>query len=116
MLIEILMILLVINYYGIYAVKLLDQSQVPEEQWLAYNVPVEESELKLAAGDSIRKHLGQDVRLRIQEPGSFQWIEGRDAGQEVRQALLVLLIVILIAEQLLAYRLSYHPKRGEVAA
>jgi len=92
---------------GIYKVKLLSQDQVPFERWIAYNVPVEESELELAETDQIRKQVG-DVRVEIQEPGSFQWIAGRDTGQEVRETLLILLILLLAIEQLMAYKCSYH--------
>ncbi|MBM81740.1 MAG: hypothetical protein CMJ78_14265 [Planctomycetaceae bacterium] len=92
---------------GIYKIKLLDQNQVPLERWIAYNVPVEESELELAATEQIRKQVGE-VRVSIQEPGNFQWIAGRDAGQEIRETLLMLLVILLAAEQLMAYKCSYH--------
>lgn len=95
---------------GIYRVRLLDQSQAPVEQWVTFNVPAEESDLSLAATELIRKQLGENLEIQIHEPGEFSWIAGRDAGQEVRFWLLVILFVILLAEQLLACRLSFHPK------
>src|SRR5207248_1245038 len=94
---------------GIYRVRLLDLNQVPFERWITYNFPVEESELALASDELIRKQLGDKVRVSIQDPGEFSWIAGRDIGHEIRDWLLMLLAAILIAEQLLAYRLSYHP-------
>jgi hypothetical protein len=95
---------------GVYGVKLLDQNQVPHEKWIAYNVPIEEGDLELASTAQIRRQIGDDVLVGVQEPGSFQWLEGKDVGQEVREWLLMLLVGLLVAEQLLAYRLSYHPQ------
>ena len=95
---------------GIYRVRLLDQAQTPVERWITFNVPAEESNLSLASTELIRKQLGDNLEIQIHEPGEFSWIAGRDAGQEVRFWLLILLFVILLAEQLLACRLSFHPK------
>jgi len=93
---------------GIYRVRLLDLNQVPFERWITYNFPVEESDLALASTELIRKQLGDKVRVTIQAPGQFSWIAGRDIGHEIRDWLLILLGVILVGEQFLAYRLSYH--------
>lgn len=92
---------------GVYRVRLIDQSQTPVERWITFNVPTNESELEIAESKLIRKQLG-DVEVQIQEPGTFAWIAGREAGQEVRFWLLVLLVVVAFGEQFLAYRLSYH--------
>ena len=93
---------------GIYQVRLLDQSQSPIEQWITFNVPTDESHLALAPTELIRKQIGNNLEVRIQEPGEFSWIAGRDAGQEVRFWLLIGLVCFLLAEQLLGYRLSFH--------
>lgn len=95
---------------GIYRVRLLDQNQTPVERWVTFNVPTEESDLSLAPTELIRKQLGDNLEIQIHEPGEFSWIAGRDAGQEVRFWLLVILFVILLAEQMLACKLSFHPK------
>lgn len=95
---------------GLYRVRLLDLNQVPFERWITYNFPADESDLSLATTETIRKQLGEKIRVSIQEPGEFSWIAGRDIGSEVRDALLVLLAVLLLAEQAMAYRLSYHQK------
>ena len=89
---------------------MLDQNQTPVERWITFNVPVEESDLSLATTELIRKQLGDNLEILIHEPGEFSWIAGRDAGQEVRFWLIVVLFVILLAEQLLACKLSFHPK------
>ena len=101
---------------GVYVVKLLDHDQIPTEKWIAYNVPMEESELELATDSQIRKQIGDDVSVQIQQPGSFQWIAGKDAGQEVREWLLILIVLFLVAEQMLAFKLSYHPKLAGASA
>jgi uncharacterized membrane protein len=93
---------------GIYRVRLIDLNQIPVERWIAYNFPTAESDLALATNDIIRKQLGDKIRVTIQEPGQFGWIAGREIGSEVRDALLLLLAILLLVEQLFSYRLSYH--------
>lgn len=95
---------------GLYIARLMDQNQSPVERWMTFNAPSDEGELELATNEQVRKQLGEDLRVTIQEPGEFNWIAGRDAGQEIREWLLILLVVLLLAEQLLGYRLSYHGK------
>ncbi|MDA0281985.1 MAG: BatA domain-containing protein [Planctomycetota bacterium] len=97
---------------GIYRIRLLDQNQTPVERWVTFNVPVEESDLTLAGTELIRKQFGDNLDVQIHEAGEFSWLAGRDAGQEVRFWLLVILFIILLAEQLLACRLSFHPKKA----
>jgi hypothetical protein len=95
---------------GIYQVRILDQSQSPVEKWITFNVPTDESRLALAPTELIRKQIGNNLEVRIQEPGEFSWIAGRDAGQEVRFWLLAGLVIFMLAEQLLGYRLSFHAR------
>lgn len=92
---------------GVYRVRLIDQNQTPVERWVTFNVPNDESELQLADNKLLRKQL-EGVDVEIQEPGSFTWIAGREAGQEVRFWLLVILVMACVCEQALAHRLSYH--------
>jgi hypothetical protein len=86
-----------------------DQAAAPQEQWVAYNVPPEESDLKMATNAEILARLSSDVHVQIHEPGQTQWIEGHSTAQEARTLLLFLLAAALLAEQLFAHRLSYHP-------
>jgi hypothetical protein len=95
---------------GIYQVQLLDQSQTAQRRLIAYNVATAESDLALATTADLRKRLGSATRIAIQEPGQFQWLQGEEAGSEIRQALLWALLALLLAEQTWAYRLSYHPR------
>ncbi|MBC8289111.1 MAG: hypothetical protein H8E37_02240, partial [Planctomycetes bacterium] len=100
---------------GIYVVKLLDQNNAPVEKWITYNVPGDESDLNLAATEDIREQLGDDLSIQIQEPGEFSWIAGKDAGQEVRNWILIGLVIFFLAEQMLGCRLSYHSRSGGAA-
>jgi hypothetical protein len=54
--------------------------------------------------------------VSIQEPGQFAWLQGQEAGSEIRQGLLWILLALLLLEQLLAYRLSYHPATRTASA
>lgn len=94
---------------GIYQVRLLNQAQQAEEKILAYNAPVSESDLDLATTDNLRKRLTDAGEVRIQEPGQFQWLQGEEAGSEIRAWLLWALLGLFLFEQWFAYRLSYHP-------
>jgi hypothetical protein len=95
---------------GMYVVRLFkDQSAAPQEQWIAYNVPSDESDLKMATNAEILARLTSDVHVQIHEPGQTQWIEGHSTAQEARTLLLFFLAAALVAEQLFAHRLSYHP-------
>lgn len=80
-----------------------------EERLIAYNVPVEESRLGVATDETIRRQIGENVSVTIQEPGTFDWIRTESAGNEIRWWLLAALVLLAVCEQLLACRLSYHP-------
>ncbi|MFH1304048.1 MAG: hypothetical protein ABIK07_23585, partial [Planctomycetota bacterium] len=101
---------------GVYSVQLKRQDQTVEQQIYAFNFPVTESNLVLASSDELVKELGNQSQIQIQEPGEFQWIQGQEAGREITNSILVILFLVLICEQLLAYRLSYHPSIAGAAA
>jgi hypothetical protein len=101
---------------GIYKIKRIHQVTGEENVYLAYNVTPDESSLALAASNEIGKRLGPDVDVTIQDAGNTEWIEGEEAGQEVRQALLFILLIALLLEQFLAYIFSYHPKTAGATA
>lgn len=97
---------------GIYTVRLMRQSQVSEDRLIAYNTSPAEGDLQLATTADLRKRLGNATDVSIQEFGRLDWVEGREAGSEIRQWLIYLLFTCLVLEQLLAYRLSYHPSKA----
>ena len=101
---------------GVYTVQLKRQDQTIEPRMYAFNFPVSESNLELATTDELMQELGNSKQIQIQEPGEFQWIQGQEAGREITNVLLLILFILLVCEQLLAYRLSYHPKTAGAAA
>jgi len=94
---------------GVYDVRLFDQNQTPEIRLFAYNVPLQESDLELATTAELRKRLGNNPLVNIHEPGRLDWMQGQEAGAEIRRILLLVLAACLVCEQWLAYRMSYHP-------
>jgi len=93
---------------GVYTVRLMGQNQVSEERRIAMNPAPRESELLPASTPDLRKRLGSSTSVTIQEFGQLDWVQGREAGSEIRAWLLWLLLALMIAEQAMAYRLSYH--------
>ena len=48
--------------------------------------------------------------MQIQEAGDFNWVHGEESTREIHDYVLMALLIILLAEQAMALRLSYHPK------
>ncbi|MFN0198083.1 MAG: BatA domain-containing protein [Planctomycetaceae bacterium] len=101
---------------GIYGIRLTMHGQTPQDELISYNFPLSEGELELATTAEIRKTLGDESPIQILEPDNYQWMQGEDAGQEIRNTILILLFLLLVGEQLLACRLSFHPLARKVAA
>ncbi|HEX6985682.1 MAG TPA: BatA domain-containing protein [Planctomycetaceae bacterium] len=81
-----------------------------QETWYAVSAPLSESRLRLADPDTMRKQLAGASNVTLREPGDLDWLRVREAGREARLILVLALVALLVAEQALAYRLSYHPK------
>lgn len=79
-----------------------------DESWHALNVPLSESRLQLADSGELSEAFSGAENVSIRNPGEMGWLRVEEAGHEVRLWLIVLLILLLVAEQALAYRLSYH--------
>ena len=94
---------------GIYRVRRFDSEGNVNDLSIALNVPTTESALALADPEQITQQADLD-HVRVLDADAAQALGGSEAGREVRWVLLGLLIAILIAEQLLALRLSYHPE------
>lgn len=94
---------------GIYLVRMLSSTGQLQEQLFAYNVPAEEGRLALASDEQMIAAIGPVRHLTIQPPGAFDWIRSEAPGDEIRWAILVLLLCMIVCEQAMAYRLSYHP-------
>lgn len=94
---------------GLYEVTLKRQEGSPEARHYAVNVPEGESRLKLAATEGLRRRL-DDADVKIQESQDFTWVHGEEQTHDVHDFVLIVLLVVLFAEQALALRLSFHPK------
>ena len=101
---------------GIYAMALKRLDGSEDLQRFAYNVPMAENLLQLTTSERLRERVGSDVKMSIQEVGSFDWIYGEQAGQEIHDYVLMLLLGVLLFEQLLAMKMSYHPRAAGVQA
>jgi hypothetical protein len=101
---------------GVYALVVKRQDVGEETRRYAYNASAAESRLMLAPTDAIKRRLGPDVKAQIQEVGDFNWVRGEETTREIHDYVLAILLVILLAEQAMALRLSYHPKPAEVRA
>jgi len=101
------------DYPGVYRVRLV-ADEVNVERWFAYNTGRDEGRLALVETSAIRKSLGPGLAdgVRIQEAGSTEWLSGEESDRDVREWILGLLILLLLAEQVMAYRLSFHPSRA----
>ncbi|MBI3860383.1 MAG: BatA domain-containing protein [Planctomycetia bacterium] len=101
---------------GVYALVVKRQDAGEETRRYAYNASEAESRLALATTDAIKRKLGPDVAAQIQEVGDFNWVRGEETTREIHDYVLAILLIILLAEQAMALRLSYHPKPAEVQA
>ncbi len=101
---------------GVYSLTVKRQDAGEETRRYAYNVSGAESRLKLTTTEFIKRRLGPDVKTQIQEVGDFNWVHGEESTREIHDYVLMLLLVILLAEQAMALRLSYHPKTARVRA
>ena len=81
-----------------------------ENRMFAYNVPTKESSTALFSKDDLEQKFSDNEHVRVYDYDDDQIVAGQEPGREVRVILLFILIGLLIAEQLLAYRLSYHTR------
>lgn len=97
------------NRPGVYRLKRFRLDGESDEQWLAMNVPTTESNLEIASAAAIQQQLETD-NLSVVSASISDELSGGDAGREMRWFLLGLLIFVLICEQLLSLRMSFHPE------
>lgn len=91
---------------------------LPDNGAFAYNIASREGRLKIADDAILQRAIGGEVaNVYVREFGDTSYIaQGVDPGSEVRKYLIYLLIGLLVAEQALAYRLSYHPEKAAAPA
>jgi len=98
------------SHPGVYAVTRESIARESETELFAVNVPAAEGDLALSTAEQLRTALAGNDRLIVQDFGELVGIQRSDPGKELRTTLLILLLIVLLAEQALAYRLSYHTR------
>jgi hypothetical protein len=93
---------------GIYKVRRFDADGTGKDLSIALNVAPTESALALADAGVLTQQADL-AHVRVLEADAAEALGGSEAGREIRWILLGLLVATLMAEQLLALRLSYHP-------
>ncbi len=86
----------------------------PETRRFAVNVDPEEGNLKALSGEQLAEGL-KGVDYRYQQAAGFGYEVGESKGENIWLWILALLILLLIAEQILAWSISYHPKTQRAA-
>ena len=97
------------NRPGVYRVKRFRQDGEGEQTWLALSVPATESDLTIADAAAVES-LSETGHVRVIAADVAGGLSGSDAGREMRWLLLGLLVFVLICEQLLSLRMSFHPE------
>lgn len=100
---------------GVYSVRMTRQDGVQQTSLIAFNVPPEESRLTIASDEQLRRLLGETTQVEIRSAEAAEWLSAETPGNELRLPLLIGLLVLLLFEQYLSYRFSYHPQLGGTA-
>ncbi len=94
---------------GLLRVRRFTENGNAEETWLAVNVPVTESDLA-PADPAVLLRSPELKDVRVVEGDTVSALRTADFGRELRWVLLGSLVAVLICEQLLSLRLSFHPE------
>ncbi|MEZ6128090.1 MAG: BatA domain-containing protein [Planctomycetaceae bacterium] len=94
---------------GVYRVKRFPVEGESDETWLALSVPATESDLTAADATAVQQQANLN-NLRVIAADTAAGLSASDAGREMRWFLIGLLITVLVCEQLLSLRLSFHPE------
>ncbi|MCA9054932.1 MAG: BatA domain-containing protein [Planctomycetaceae bacterium] len=97
------------NEAGVYSVAMTRQDGTRETSLIACNVPADESRLLVASDEQLRRQLGETRHIEIRGTDAEDWLRVDSPGNELRVPLLVAMLLLLIVEQFLAHRFSYHP-------
>jgi hypothetical protein len=85
-----------------------------ETRRFAFNVDPQEGNLQVISKTDLASRL-DGVKYLYEQADMFQYAAGEMAGQNIGQTLLTLLIVLLLAEQFVAWSASYHPSASASA-
>ena len=97
---------------GVYRIKRYPTAGQADETWVALSVPTSESNLKVADAATVESGLDSS-NVRIVQAANTVGLSDSDTGRELRWLLLGSLVVVLVAEQLLSLRLSFHPEAAK---
>jgi hypothetical protein len=101
---------------GVYQVRLTRHDGPQEVGLIACNVPEEESRLSVASDEQLRRQLADLTHVELRALEAEAWLQPASPGNELRLPLLTALLVLLLLEQYLSYRFSYHPRWGAPTA
>jgi hypothetical protein len=93
---------------GIYQAKLVRKDGKEEVRSWAVNVDADEGDLRTLTYPELATRL-EGVKHEYQLASAYQYSSEQQAGYNLGTALLYLVVLLLVAEQLLAYSASYHP-------
>jgi hypothetical protein len=80
----------------------------PDIRRYAYNVEPAEGDLSALDQSQLAERL-KGVKYQFEKAEAFQAATNESTGDNLRDAILYLLVLMLVGEQLLAYSASYHP-------
>jgi hypothetical protein len=100
------------DFSGVYETLLSRKDGTQEVRRFGFNVEAGEGDLKTLAGPQLAARL-PGVAYEYEEAAMFEYAAEELAGYSLSVPLLFLLILLLIAEQILAWSASYHPPARE---
>ncbi len=100
---------------GFYKAQLVRSDNSLETRRYAVNVDPNEGDLEALDAQRLAPRL-EGVKYRFEQAGTFQTSTAELAGYNLGEAILYLLVLLLIGEQILAWSASYHPRRLAAAA
>jgi hypothetical protein len=94
---------------GAYRIRRFRPTGEAAETWLALSVANGESDLALADPAAVQA-ISENGSIEVVAADVATELSTSDAGREIRWLLIGLLLAVLVAEQLLSLRMSYHPE------
>lgn len=101
---------------GIYQARLMKTDGTSETRRWAFNVDADEGDLTTVSRADLAAKLEGFKDYIYEQVEMFQYAASEMAGYNLSRSLLYFLIVLLIAEQLLAWSASYHPAARSAGA
>ena len=97
-----------VDISGIYQARLTRKDGKEEIRSWAVNVDPDEGDLRILTYPDLAARL-EGIKHDFQLASAYQYSSEEQAGYNLATALLCLLVVLLLGEQVLAYSASYHP-------